>query len=503
MTEVNLTGETLTIEQLVRVARHGSRVALSNDAHARVTASSAALDAHVRAGRPIYGLTTGVGALDGAVVSAEDNRRYQRNLLRSHAAGVGASMLDDQVRAMMAARANTLARGMSGVRVETLLALLAMLNRGVTPIVPEGGSVGASDLAPLAHMALVMVGEGRATFKGDALPGSEALSRAKIEPPTLTGRDGLALINGLAQTTGIGALSVHDARRLAGAAEVAAAMSIAALQVPIDFLDDRLAAARPHAGSVESARRLRDLVGTSRGGQPALRAPLSARYSPSILGACRDAVASCDRVLGVELNAAVDNPLLFEDDWLTSNSGTTSGQCVGEALDMLATSLISVAVAAERRVNRLVGQRGDDGAPAFLVPPGVASGLHSGLMVAQYTAASLVAELRVRSVPASIQSIPTCADSEDHVSMSALAARRLAWAVSTAETVVAIELLAAAQAVDVWSVAPTAALRTFHRQIREGVPVLVADRVLSDSIQAVVALLRTGTFDAADAHASG
>jgi histidine ammonia-lyase len=273
--------------------------------------------------------------------------------------------------------------------------------------------------------------------------------------------------------------------------------------VPSDFLDDHLTAARPHAGSVESTRRLRDLVGASRGGQRALRSPLSLRYAPGILGAFRDAVASCDRVLDVELNAAVDNPLLFEDGWLTSNSGTTSGQRVGDALDALATSLISVAVAAERRVTRLVGRRGDGGAPGFLVPSDAPSGLHSGLMMAQYTAASLVAELRVRSVPASIQSIPTCADSEDHVSMSALAARRLAWAVLTAGTVVAIELLAAAQAVDTWSVAPAAALGSFYRRIREVVPLLVADRVLSDSIQAMVALLRAGAFDAEDAHASG
>jgi histidine ammonia-lyase len=488
---VVLTGSDLTIDALVRVARGGDPVELSPGARANIRASEALLQDLVRGGRRLYGLTTGVGALESIEVTEEMNREQQRRLLLSHAAGVGAPMREDQVRAMMLTRANVLALGISGARLETCEALLALLNRGVTPEVPERGSVGASDLAPLAHVGLALIGIGRARVLGEVMPAKDALAAVGLRPHALLGRDAFALINGLNQTIAVGALALADARRLVSLAEAATALSTAAVRAPADFLDPRVARAKGHEGQEASAARMRALMRApdlKSASNARHRTGLSMRYAPQVLGACRSALAFAEQAIGTEMNAAIDNPMIFPDGWSTNNSGITSGQELAQALDLVANAIASSAVIAERRIAALLDPDTNGGLPPFLRTEAPTS---SGLMIAQYTAASLVAELRTRSVPASLQSIPTCANTEDHVSMSALSARHLAWAIETAEIIVAIELLVGCRAIDLAGVFVPPRLQRLHATVRSAVPSIDDERIIADDIQAIVDRLRS------------
>jgi len=516
-----LDGEHLALADLVRIARDGAGIALGDEAAARVAAARARLDHIARGGERLYGLNTGVGALerewrrDGARGGGDRDRGDDRDrggdrggddrandrdrdgrqeaLLRSHAAGVGPPMRDDQVRAMLAVRAGQLARGRSGIAPATLAALIEVINRGVLPVVPEAGSVGASDLAPLAHAALVLIGEGRARAPGGPVEsGRAALAAVGLAPARLTGRDALALVNGLAQTVAIGGLATWDARRLVGACEAVGALSLCALRAPADFLDPRLAREKRHAGQEESTRRTRELIGAARAAGPTaglLRAPLSLRYAPQNAGAARTALDLAERVVAAEIDAAVDNPFLDPDGFVTSNSPLTGGQELAQAFDVLAIALTSLAVASERRTAALLDDR-MSGLPAFLRHPRSRAGVDSGLMIAQYTAAALVAEMRARGGAASVQSIPTCAGVEDHVSMCSIAARHAAWAVERAETVAAIELLSAAQAADLAGQPLPARLAPLHAAVRARVPLHIEDRLLADDIQSALVAVR-------------
>jgi len=490
---VVLGGDPLTVEEVERVARGGGSAVLAPGAERRLRASLAALAEAVARGERIYGLSTGVGTLEVEEAEAGDERARQRRLLFSHAAGVGEPMPDDQVRAMMLARASALAAGHSGVRPEVVGALLALLDRGVTPLVPARGSIGASDLAPLAHMALVLLGEGKARVAGQVLPGREALARVGLAPWELVGREAFALINGLAQTAGVGALVVADAQRLIVATETTAALSLVCTGAPRDHLDERVARAKRHAGQARSAAHLRALLGEGSGpAGPLLRADLSARYAPQVAGAFRTALDLARRTVETELAGGVDNPLVFADGWVTSNAGVTSGQEVAQALDLLTASLTSLAVIAERRLAALLDPARSGGLPPFLRHPKARPGLDSGLMIAEYTAAALVAELRVRCAPAGVQSIPVCAGREDHASMSALAARNAAFAVEAAQTVVAIELHAACQAVDLAGLSLPPRLASVHATVRAVVPTLIEDRLLADDLEAVRRIVAAG-----------
>lgn len=497
---IEIGGETLTLAQVAAVAREGTPVGLAAAGRDQVVAGERLLQRMMAEGHPIYGVTTGFGALDGKAVAAADNRAQQQNLLKSHAAGVGPAMAPEAVRAMMLIRANVLATGLTGARLQTLEALVGMLNRGVVPVVPEQGSVGAcGDLAPLAHMALPLIGEGKANFAGEVLPGAQAMARAGIALPDIAARDGIALINGTEQTTGIGGLALVDAAHLVGTAEIAAALSLEALGAVDDSFDRRVALAKPHPGQIATSARLEALTAGSANVLPPrpsrLRDALSLRCIPQVHGAAREAVDLAQRVLEIEINAANDNPLFeVSGGWVTSNSGNFHGQRAGEALDFLATSLTSLAVISERRSARLIDPHHNGGLPAFLIHPRAPQGLHNGFMIAQYTAASLVAELRMRSVPASIQSVPTCANTEDHVPMSPLAARRARDTVATLAQVIAVELLLAAQALDLKGTAPAPALQPAHAAIRAKVPAMVEDRVLADDIAAVHALVTAGAL---------
>ena len=495
MTAVTLTGQDLTLDAVVAVARGGRSAVLAPGARRAVARCHTLLQDMIADGTPIYGVTTGFGALDGAAVPAEANQAQQHNLLRSHAAGTGPAMPDDQVRAMLLLRANVLATGMTGVAPATLDALLAMLAAGVLPVVPERGSVGAcGDLAPLAHLALPLIGGGHARIGGAVLPGADALALAGIDPPAIAGRDGIALINGTEQTTAIGCLAVADALALVRIAEAVSALTLEAVGAVDDAFDERTALAKPHPGQIATSAALRHWTAGSLSVRPPrasrLRDALSLRCIPQVLGAVRDGLDHAASVLTVEINAANDNPLFGVDDgWVTSNSGNFHGQAAAQALDGATTAVTSLAVIAERRAARLVDANHNGGLTAFLIHPDARPGENSGFMIAQYTAAALVAELRSQAVPASIQSVPTCANTEDHVPMAPLAARRAAQAVTLARDVVAIEALLAAQALDLRGIDPAPNLRPLMAAIRTAVPMMVTDRVLAHDITAVHAAL--------------
>lgn len=489
---IEITGEGLSIEAVARIARDGASVSLSPSAAATVGRSADWLAELIEAGHPIYGITTGFGALDGCKVTPEQNRAVQNNLLKSHAAGIGPAMPGDAVRAMMAIRANVLASGLTGISLATLETLIAMLEAGVTPEVPEQGSVGAcGDLAPLAHMALPMLGLGRARLGDGAFePGGAVMARADIALPAIEGRDGIALINGTEQTTGIGCLAVADARVLVAAGEAVSALTLEALGALDDSFDRRTALWKPHPGQIATSEALARWTGESRAVLPPrpdkLRDALSLRCIPQVMGAARDACEHAAKTLEIEINSANDNPLFgVADGFVTSNSGNFHGQRAGEVLDYLANAVTSAGVMSERRAARLIDPHHNGGLPAFLINPEAPAGVNSGFMIAQYSAASLVAELRTRSVPAAIQSVPTGANTEDHVPMAPIAARRAAFTVETVWTILAIEALLAAQAVDLRGLAPAPALHPLYAAIRGRVPMMVSDRVISEDIAAV------------------
>jgi len=487
-------GGTLTLPDVVAVAREGAVVQLSPEAIRRVERARALVDQLVRSRTPVYGVTTGFGKFSDVIISPDQTVQLQRNLLMSHACGVGDPLPEEVVRAMMLLRAQALAQGHSGIRPETLRLLVEMLNRGVHPVVPSQGSLGASgDLAPLAHMALPLIGLGEAYYQGQRLSGEEALRRAGLRPVELSSKEGLALINGTQAMTGIGALALYDALGLAKVADIAAALTAEALGAIASAWDPRIQALRRHKGQAESAENLRLLVRGSRlitrPGQLRVQDAYTLRCIPQVHGASRGALSHVAEVLGGELNAVTDNPLLFPDDGTVISGGNFHGQPVALAMDYLAIAVAELADMAERRIERLVNPA-LSGLPAFLTRQG---GLHSGLMIPQYTAASLVSENKVLAHPASVDSIPSSANQEDHVSMGTTAARKARQVVANTTRVLAIELLCAAQAVEF--VGPEglgAGTRAAYRAVRDVVPPLDGDRVLAPDIERLAVLIHSG-----------
>jgi histidine ammonia-lyase len=508
MPPLPLTGRDLTIDQVVEVARGRRAVSLDPEAADRMRASRAVIERIVAEGRTAYGVTTGFGDLADVRIEPARTAELQRNLVRSHAAGVGEPLPDDVVRAMLLLRANALAVGLSGVRVEVVELLLAMLNRAIHPVVPSRGSLGASgDLAPLAHVALVLIGEGEATVDG-AGPGSgaDALSRAGLSPLTLEAKEGLALLNGTQLMAAIGALAHHDALRLAITADVIGAMSLEAMLGTGAAFDERLIAARPHPGQVAAARHLRELVGDSEiwashraDTEHRVQDAYSLRCMPQVHGAARDVIAELERVLLVEMNAATDNPLVFPSGDVLSG-GNFHGEPLALALDYATLGVVELASISERRMARLVDAHLNGGLPAFLAED---PGLESGLMIAHYTAAALVNELQGLAHPASVDTIPTSANQEDHVSMGGTAALKLRAAVDRAEHVLAIEALGAAQGLDFRApMRPGIGVAAAHRAIRGAVPHRAGDASPAWEIDAVRRLLHAGDLLANPATAS-
>jgi histidine ammonia-lyase len=506
-----LDGGSLTIEQVVKVARNGTQVALAPTARERVAASRAIVEGLLRERKTVYGVTTGFGALSGTRISPEDAVDLQRNLIRSHSAGLGRSSDTDTVRAMMLLRANTLAKGYSGIRLKTLETLIEMINRKVHPVVPEKGSVGASgDLAPLAHMTAVLMGEGTAEHGGTLFHGGEAMKRAGLEPVELSAKEGLALINGTQFSTAIAVLTLYDAERLIANAEIAAAMTLEALRGRLEHLDERLHQARPHQGQILTARNMRRLLSGSGAVSGPLQQegkrvhdPYSIRCMPQVAGAARDALAYVRRVLETELNSATDNPLVFEDGSCLSG-GNFHGQPVAISSDLLGVALASIGNISERRIARLMNPLTNEGLTAFLVPRSSREGLNSGFMMAQTVAAALASENKVLSHPASVDSLPTSADFEDFVSMSASAATKAREILRNVERIVAIELLCASQAFDLRGIDRLGeGTRIAYEKIRGKVPMVTNDRELSPDIEKVVSMIRGDEILSAVEKATG
>ena len=497
MTAPVLVGRPLAIADVVRVARERAPVALCPEARTRVDASRAYVERLVAEGRVVYGVTTGFGKLASVRIDAGDVRRLQRNLLVSHAIGVGTPLDTDVVRAMLLLRAQSLAIGHSGIRAEVIELLLAFLAHGIHPVIPSQGSVGASgDLAPLAHMALPLIGEGEVEYGGGTMPAREALAAAGLAPVVLEAKEGLALINGTQAMTAIGALVLHEAQALCTVADLAGAMSLEALKGTVRAFDGRVVGVRPHPGAEATAANLRRLgadspIHASHADCAKLQDAYSLRCMPQVHGASRDALAHAVEVVTRECNAVTDNPLVFAADDDVISAGNFHGQPVALVMDYAKVAIAELANISERRVEHMLDPA-VSGLPAFLARHG---GVNSGLMISQYTAASLVSENKVLAHPASADSIPTSANQEDHVSMGTTAARQCAMILANATWVVAIELLCAVQALDFHApLEPGPATRAARDAIRAVVPPLTEDRILTGDLAAVRALVRDGTL---------
>jgi histidine ammonia-lyase len=500
MERILLDGDTLTIEEVVAVSVGRARAELSPAARERVRRSRALVEARLEDGEAHYGINTGFGTFAEVRVDRADLERLQRNLVLSHAAGVGAPLPAAEARALMLLRANVLAKGVSGIREETLDLLLGLLDRGVVAVVPERGSVGASgDLAPLAHLALVLVGEGEAWLEGRRMPGAEALRRVRLSPVVLGAKEGLALVNGTQAMTAVGVHALFRAERLALLADLAGAMTLEGLLGSHRPFLPEIQLARGQVGQAASAARLRDLLAgselnASHQGPDChkVQDPYSLRCMPQVHGAARDGIAFCRAVLAREVNAATDNPLVFPDTGEIVSGGNFHGQPVALALDVLAIAASHLATISERRVEQLVNPS-LSGLPPFLAPR---KGLDSGFMIAQVTSAALVSESKVLCHPASVDSIPSSAGREDHVSMGMAAALKARQVVENVRTCLAIELLVAAQALDLRApLRSSPKVSEAHQRIRAAVPHLDADRELHRDIEAVCRMVDRGELE--------
>jgi histidine ammonia-lyase len=538
MDRVIIDGRSLTIKKVALAARFGAQVALDSEAERRMTASRAVVDRCVDEELVRYGITTGFGKFCDVVISKDENALLQRNLIMSHACGVGEPLPAEVVRAVALLRANALAVGYSGIRPSTVRALVDMLNAGVVPVVPEKGSLGASgDLAPLAHLVLVLMGMGEAFYKGLRMDGGHALAAAGLKPVILAAKEGLALINGTQVMTAIGALACFDAKKLLRTADLAAALTAQALGGIVDAFDPRVHELRRQEGQIACASSLRSLLEgsslTSRQGELRVQDAYALRCIPQVHGASRDAVGYVSHIVENELGAVTDNPLILPRDMEAGfaapaaiggvhrgaagptdsgavgegaadlgadiiSGGNFHGQPVALAMDFLGIALAELANISERRIERLVNPSLSNGLPAFLSSNG---GLNSGFMITQYVAAALVSENKILAHPASVDSIPSSANQEDHVSMGTIAARKARSILENLQHVLAIEILAACQAIDLGTRAgrPGAeglspATAAAHKLVRSVVPPLGPDRVMYPDIEAVRALVADGSL---------
>ncbi len=491
---MELNGEDLTMEEVRAVAAGSAAVTLAPSAIANMERSRAVVERLAAGDAPVYGVNTGVGLLADVRIAPAGLDQLQRNVVRSHCAGVGDPLARAEVRAMMLIRANVLAKGYSGIRPVVARQLCDLLNRGVTPRVPALGSVGASgDLAPLAHMAAVLMGEGEAEFEGVVYPGAEALRRAGLDPLTLRAKEGISLINGTQAMLAIGCLELAAAETLADAADLICAMTLDALRGTPRAFDPRLHAARPHPGQVHSAARLRRLLEGSEIRQSHIACrrvqdAYSLRCAPQVHGAVRDSLAEARRVFAIELNAATDNPLVLGDEIVSG--GNFHGEPLAFQLDYLGVALTALSGIAERRIDRLVNPALNEELPPFLAAH---AGLESGLMMAQVTAAALVAHNRVLSHPASAGSITTSGNKEDFVSMGMTSALKYKEIVRHTRAVLAIEALSAARALDLLRpLRSSAPIEHARQRIRAVSPAIDGDRPLHHDMAAIAKLIEEG-----------
>lgn len=449
MDKILITGQSLTLRQIVAVCRENAQVELSEEARNRILASRAVVDQLVDDEAVVYGITTGFGKFSDVPISHDECKLLQKNLIISHAVGAGEPFAREVVRGMMLLRINNLAKGFSGTRPVIVETLIAMLNKGVTPVVPQKGSLGASgDLAPLSHMVLPMIGLGRAQFGGEVMPGGDAMKRAGIKTVELVAKEGLALINGTQAMTAVGALTLYDALACIKLADIAAALSFEANRGVEDALDARVHALRAHEGQGLTAENLRRLLFCSRNitqqGEVRVQDNYSLRCAPQVHGASRDALQYILSKVNIEINAVTDNPIVFGDTNEAISAGNFHGQPMALAFDFLGIALSEIANISERRLEHLVNPS-LGGFPAFLTKNG---GLNSGMMIVQYSAAALVSENKVLAHPASVDSIPSSAGQEDHVSMGTIAARKASEILQNVRRVLAMELMCVCQAID-------------------------------------------------------
>ncbi len=504
MSEIILNGESLTFEQVIAVAfgePNKPRVILSNAAKGKVTRAANAVQTLLDNGEIAYGITTGFGAFKDKIISREEVEKLQRNIVLSHAVGVGNSFDIPTTRAIMLIRANTLARGHSGIRLETLETILDLLNCGVHPCIPEKGSLGASgDLAPLAHFACVLIGEGEAEYCGEIICGQEALAKAKISPVILAAKEGLALTNGTTIMTAIGLLETWKAQRLADLADISGCLSLEALNGTTMAFDERIHALRPHPRQVECAKNLREILKesdfTRKFDSTNVQDAYTLRCIPQVHGACRDAIAYADWLLNLELNSVTDNPLIFINDDESIDvvsGGNFHGEPLALAFDYLSIALAELGNISERRIMRLTDESSNAHIlPAFLTENG---GLNSGFMIVQYTAAALCTENKILAHPASVDTIPTSANVEDHVSMGATGVLKLRQVCENLELILSLELFSAAQGIDFRKRISGAeqlgkGTREIYQNIRKIVPFIEEDVYMKTHIDAVVGFVK-------------
>ena len=493
---LELNGENVNLDSTWAVAEKSSGpIKLSLVAREKMLSSRSYIENKIIAGETMYGVNTGFGAFSNVRISPSEIIQLQKNLIRSHCCGVGEKFSPEETRAIIYLRANALSRGHSGVRPIVVEKLLDFLRADLLPIIPGQGSVGASgDLAPLSHLALALIGEGEILFEGQVMSGVEALKRAGVTPLELQAKEGLSLINGCQVMTAVGLTNAYQARRLLWLTDLAGAMSLEALRGSRSAFDPLIAATRAHPGEAKTARNLLKLLGTSEISEShancsKVQDAYSLRCMPAVHGASKDTLNSTIRTLEIEANSSTDNPLVFSTEGKVLSCGNFHGEPVAFALDYLAIAMAAQASISECRIEKLINPAMSE-LPAFLAPYG---GLNSGLMIVQVAAASLVSENKILAHPASVDSIPTSADKEDHVSMGTIAARKLGQIVKNAENIVAMELLTACQALDFLKpLRPASAVAAAYDLIRKQVPFADHDRVFSKDIEVIKGLIRTG-----------
>ena len=497
---LELNGQKLSLAQVVDVAGGEGHVSLSAAARERVEQSRRVVEKIVAEGRTVYGVNTGFGKLSDVRIEPSQLRELQLNLVRSHSCGLGPPLSEAEARAMLLLRANVLAQGYSGCRPVLIEALLRLLESGVTPVIPEKGSVGASgDLAPLAHLALTVIGEGEAFYRGERMPSGKALQRANIEPLQLEVKEGIALLNGTQAMVAVGGLALYRAERVARLADVAGAMALEALRgTPVAF-DERIHAARPHAGQIEVAAHLRELLRDSQIRQshlendPRVQDAYSVRCMPQVHGAVRGALSHAREIVETETGSATDNPLVFAETGEVFSGGNFHGAPLALSFDYAAIAMTDLMSITERRIDRLVNPDSNEGLPPFLsARPGVGS----GFMMLQIVAASLLSEVKVLAHPASIDNVPTDGGKEDHVSMGMTGATKLRSIVDNAELISAIELITAAEGLEYRApLEPGRGVKQAYDIVRKYVTRLTNDRAMSGEIQMIVTAIREGEFD--------
>ncbi|MBK9321900.1 MAG: histidine ammonia-lyase [Bdellovibrionaceae bacterium] len=491
MKTLQLTGQSITLDSLYEIANNSEiRAELAASARANMQKSRDYIEGRIKNGEVMYGVNTGFGAFSSVRISDSEIEQLQKNLIRSHSMGIGEPFSKKQSRAMMVLRANALARGHSGVRPAVVDKILEFLNHDIIPVIPSQGSVGASgDLAPLSHLALAIIGEGEVWQNGQVVAAQKVLSEKKMSPLDLKAKEGLSMINGCQVMTSVGLLAAWEARRLLWLADLAGAMSLEGLRGSRKPFDPLISATRPHPGEAKTARNLLKLMGEKSEiseshavNDPRVQDAYSLRCMPAVHGAAKDALRYIVKVLEIEANSSTDNPLVFADDNKVLSCGNFHGMPVAHAMDFAGIAISSQASISECRISKLISPQMSE-LPAFLAPNG---GLNSGHMIVQVAAASLVSENKVLAHPASVDSIPTSAEKEDHVSMGTIAARKFEKILRNAENVVAMELLSATQALDLLSpLKPTAAVKAAYDLIRKTVPFAKEDRYFAKDVEAI------------------